>query len=107
MIRGAEQEFETSLGDYKEVAGWYLPHSMEMGRKGSPDKSQISYERIEANVDIDDRRFQRPAQQVAGPQPAAAPDASTTQPKRPEPKGPEPKKQPPSPAGRPPIRAGH
>ena len=107
MIRGAEQEFETSLGDYKEVAGWYLPHSMEMGRKGSAERAKITYERIEANVDIDDRRFQRPTQQGAGPQPAAGPDASMTQPKKPEPKGPEPKKQPPSPAGRPPIRAGH
>src|SRR5664279_3247593 len=29
MIRGAEQEAEITLGDYKEVAGWYLPHSIE------------------------------------------------------------------------------
>lgn len=60
MIRGAEQEFETSLGDYKEVAGWYLPHSFETGARGSPDKSKITFEKIEANVSIDDRRFQQP-----------------------------------------------
>jgi len=35
MIRGAEQEFETSLGDYKEVAGWYLPHSFETGPRAA------------------------------------------------------------------------
>jgi hypothetical protein len=61
MIRGAEQEFETSLGDYKEVAGWYLPHSFETGPRGSDNKSKITYDKIEANVTIDDRRFQRPA----------------------------------------------
>ena len=33
MVRGAEREFETSLGDYKEVAGVYLPHSIESGVK--------------------------------------------------------------------------
>src|SRR5690349_15229555 len=59
-IRGAEQEFETSLGDYKAVAGWYLPYSIETGRKGSDDKQKITMERIEANVAIDDGRFAKP-----------------------------------------------
>jgi hypothetical protein len=59
-IRGAEQEFETSLGDYKAVAGWYLPYSIETGRKGSDDKQKITMERIEANVPIDDGRFAKP-----------------------------------------------
>jgi outer membrane lipoprotein-sorting protein len=61
MVRGAEQEFETSLGDYKEVAGVYMPHSVESGVKGSPNKSQITFEKIEANVTLDDSRFKQPA----------------------------------------------
>jgi hypothetical protein len=60
MIRGAELELETSLGDYKEIAGWYLPHSIESGLKGSPDKQKVTYETIEANVTIDDHRFEKP-----------------------------------------------
>jgi len=60
MVRGAEREFETSLGDYKEVAGVYLPHSVESGVKGSPNKAQITYEKIEANVALDDNRFKQP-----------------------------------------------
>jgi len=60
MIRGAEQEFETSLGDYKEVAGWYLPYSVETRRKGSEDVQKITFEKIEANVPIDDDRFAKP-----------------------------------------------
>src|SRR6266508_523294 len=60
MIRGAEREFETSLGDYKEVAGVYLPYSIESGLKGSPNKSQVTFEKIEANVALDDSRFKQP-----------------------------------------------
>lgn len=68
MIRGAEQEFETSLGDYKAVAGWYLPHSFETGPRGSQDRSKITFQRMEANVSIDAGRFTRPA--VGAPTPS-------------------------------------
>lgn len=62
MIRGAPQEFETSLGDYKQVAGVYLPFSSESGAKGSSsaDRSKITYDKIEANVSLDEQRFARP-----------------------------------------------
>lgn len=60
MIRGAEQESETSLGDYKEVAGWYLPYSIETHRKGSDDLQKITFDKIEANVPLDDSRFVKP-----------------------------------------------
>jgi hypothetical protein len=62
MIRGAPQEFETSLGDYKQVAGVYLPFSSESGPKGSSsaDRSKITYDTIEANVPLDNSRFVRP-----------------------------------------------
>jgi hypothetical protein len=59
-IRGSEQELETTLGDYKEVAGWYLPFSIESGSKGQQDKGKITFERIEPNVPIDDSRFRKP-----------------------------------------------
>jgi hypothetical protein len=62
MIRGALQEFETSLGDYKQVAGVYLPFSAESGPKGSSsaDRSKITYDKIEANVPLENTRFTRP-----------------------------------------------
>ena len=59
IIRGTEQEFETSLGDYKPVAGWYLPFSIATGPKGQ-DKTTVTYDKIEANVPLDDRRFTKP-----------------------------------------------
>ena len=62
MIRGAPQEYETSLGDYKQVAGVYLPFAYESGPKGSSstDRSKITYEKIEANVSLENARFTRP-----------------------------------------------
>jgi hypothetical protein len=81
MVRGAEREYETVLGDYKEVGGWYLPFSIESGVKGSPFRSKVTYEKIDANVALEDTRFARPA---AVTPPASAPDASSISPKAPE-----------------------
>src|ERR1051325_5044958 len=60
IIRGAEREYEAALGDYKQVNGWYLPFSVETNVKGHKDKSKIVYDKIEANVVIDDARFAMP-----------------------------------------------
>ncbi len=59
-VRGAEQEFETILGDYKEVAGVYFPFSVESGVKGNPNRQSITYEKIEVNTALDDKRFALP-----------------------------------------------
>jgi hypothetical protein len=83
MIRGAEREFETILGDYKEVNGWYLPFSIESGVKGSQFKSKVTYEKIEANVALEDARFHQPAAAGAKGE-MKSPDASETLPKKPE-----------------------
>jgi hypothetical protein len=66
MVRGAERESETSLGDYKEVAGVYFAHSFETGRKGRPDRSMVVFDRIEANVPLDDSLFHPPAPSATG-----------------------------------------
>jgi hypothetical protein len=84
MIRGSEREYETVLGDYKEVAGWYLPYSIETNVKGSQDKQKVTYEKIEANVAIADSRFARPVPGAPARQPEEPPDASQTQPKKPQ-----------------------
>jgi hypothetical protein len=60
IIRGNEIEIETVLGDYKEVAGWYIPWSVEVGAKGSQFKQKLAFEKAEANVSIDDSRFSMP-----------------------------------------------
>jgi hypothetical protein len=61
IVRGEEREYEAALGNYKLVNGWYLPYSIESNPKGHPqDKSKYVYDKIEANVAIDDSRFTMP-----------------------------------------------
>jgi hypothetical protein len=84
VVRGTEREFETSLGDYKEVNGWYLPFAYEVGAKGNPNRQKITYTSIEANVPLADARFIEPKQTGAGAK-AEPPDASNTAPKKSEP----------------------
>ena len=46
------------LGDYKAVNGWYLPHSYRAGSQGKqPEVDRVVYDRIEANVPLDDSLF--------------------------------------------------
>ena len=60
-IRGSEQEFESSVGDYKEVEGLMLPHSFESGPKGAPMRQKMTVSKIEMNPAIDDAKFKMPA----------------------------------------------
>ncbi len=97
MVRGAEREYETTLGDYKEVNGWYMPFSVETNVKGSPDRVKTAYEKIEANVPIDDARFQLPTATAAARPTENKPsdtDASKTQPKKPQQQGAKPPTKP-------------
>jgi hypothetical protein len=61
IVRGAPRESETAIGDYKEVAGVYFPHSFEFGPKGSANRAKVVYDKYEANVPMDDSLFRPPA----------------------------------------------
>ena len=80
IVRGAEVEFETILGDYKEVSGVYYPHSIENGVKGNPNRAQISIEKIEINVPLEDSRFTRPVATATTQQSPVKMDASMEKP---------------------------
>jgi hypothetical protein len=60
VVRGAEREFETSVGDYKQVGGVYYPYSFESGPKGSQNRQKVTWQKIEANVTVTDSRFTKP-----------------------------------------------
>jgi outer membrane lipoprotein-sorting protein len=91
VVRGAERESETILGNYKQVAGWFVPFSIETAPRGSRVKATFTYTSIEPNVTIDDSRFRAPAPAKSAI--TTAPDASKTPP------APEQDKQPLKPAG--------
>ena len=38
----------------------YVPYSFETGQRGSQDRGKITYQKIEANVPLDDQRFTQP-----------------------------------------------
>lgn len=76
-VRDTEVESETITGDFKEVGGLMIAHSIEVGMKGSPQKQKINLDKVELNVLIDEARFKMPEKKVAAvPAPAAAPAKS-------------------------------
>jgi hypothetical protein len=68
-MRGSEVETETTYGDYKEVAGLMMPHALESGPKGSPQRQKMTAEKIEVNVPLDDARFRMPEAKKEPPPP--------------------------------------
>jgi outer membrane lipoprotein-sorting protein len=82
-VRGNDVEFESSIGDYKEISGLMIPFSIENSPKGSPQKQKITFDKVEFNVPIEDTRFKMPEVKAEPP---------ATEPKKPEEKKPEPKK---------------
>ncbi|TMQ70219.1 MAG: outer membrane lipoprotein-sorting protein [Candidatus Eisenbacteria bacterium] len=72
MMRGQEIEGETTYGDYKEEGGMMMPHAVESGMKGVPQKQKLVFEKIELNPVLPDSLFAMPA----GTKPAGSPTAA-------------------------------
>ena len=64
VIRGTEQDIETDLGNYEQVAGVYVPFSAESGAKGAPKNQKLTIEKVEVNPPVDDAIFVFPAGQA-------------------------------------------
>jgi outer membrane lipoprotein-sorting protein len=60
MIRGSEQQTETSLADYREVGGIMFPFAIESSTKGSPEKQKITLDKVDLNVPAEDAMFKMP-----------------------------------------------
>jgi hypothetical protein len=60
-IRGTVQYTETYYGDYEEVNGMYFPFGVEVGEKGSTDRTKWTVEKIELNVPLAASLFTLPA----------------------------------------------
>ena len=70
-VRGTLQESEMYYGDYEQVNGIYYPFAIEQAEKGSSFRSQISVQKVEQNVPIEDARFTIPVVKPAAPPPKA------------------------------------
>lgn len=60
-MNGQEMEINVSFGDFKEVGGLMLYHSIEAKAAGMPGGQMITAETIELNVELADDRFKMPA----------------------------------------------
>ena len=63
-VRGSLEISETDLGGYQQVAGVWIPFSVESGGKGGPRGFRVTVERAEVNVAADDAWFRVPTQPV-------------------------------------------
>jgi photosystem II stability/assembly factor-like uncharacterized protein len=75
-MRGTEEITETDLGSYGQVAGVWMPFSIESGPKGQPRQARFTIETVEPNVEVDDALFRFPSGKsprsiLPGPSPAS------------------------------------
>ena len=61
-----------------------MPHSMEVGAKGRPEKQKLTIEKVEINPAIDDSKFKMPEKKA---EPAPAKPAEPVKAPAPEKKG--------------------
>ncbi|MCP2604678.1 hypothetical protein NLC29_00785 [Candidatus Aminicenantes bacterium AH-873-B07] len=61
--QGTEYLVETIFGDYKEVDGIMIPHSIE-SRINGQTQAQITIEKVEFNIEIEDSIFKMPTEEV-------------------------------------------
>jgi photosystem II stability/assembly factor-like uncharacterized protein len=73
-VRGSEQVTETDLGAYGQVAGVWIPTSINQGKKGAPRTAHFTVEKAEANLPVEDRLFEYPQGTIAR-EVIAGPDA--------------------------------
>jgi len=59
-VRGSEDITETDLGEYAQVAGVWLPFSLESGAPGQPRSYRVKIEHVEVNVATEVKWFQVP-----------------------------------------------
>ncbi|MGE0452390.1 MAG: hypothetical protein AB7O37_05660 [Vicinamibacteria bacterium] len=60
VVRGETIEFVSTIGDYREVNGLMVPHSIESGPRGSRRTQRLVFEKIEFDVPLDAARFRMP-----------------------------------------------
>jgi outer membrane lipoprotein-sorting protein len=60
-IRGTDVDGESTIGDYKDEGGLMIPHAIESGQKGNPQKMKMTIQKVELNVPLDDALFKMPA----------------------------------------------
>jgi len=66
-VRGTEVEDVSDFGDYERVAGVYFPFSIHSFTRGQGGQQQITIEKAEANLAIDDSQYAFPGNSGSTP----------------------------------------
>lgn len=64
-FQGMPIEYEVVFGDYKEVGGLMLPHSIQQKANTGMGATNVVIDKIEVNIDIADSRFAMPEKKAA------------------------------------------
>ncbi len=59
-MQGMDIEVDVTYGDYKEVNGVMMAHSISQAAQGAPGGMSLTFEKIEANVELPAGRFKMP-----------------------------------------------
>jgi outer membrane lipoprotein-sorting protein len=82
-MQGTEVEQEETPGDYKEVEGVMIPHTVTQQFVGMPMTITMTFDKIEVNVDIPDARFAMPeAESLEKPEAKPAPGEKSSDTKK-------------------------
>lgn len=66
-IQGSTVTVEQSLGDYRDVGGLVMAHTIEVTSPGQPGSSQVlTVDEVELNVEVDDASFTMPEEGGSG-----------------------------------------
>jgi hypothetical protein len=68
IVRGAEIEGESEIGDYREAGGLLWPFSIRSGARGRSERQTLTVETIEINPALDDARFRMPGSGAPRPE---------------------------------------
>ena len=60
QVRGRTVQLETAYGDYRSIGGVVIPHAIDIGARGRPERVHIVVETVDVNLPIDDKRFRMP-----------------------------------------------
>ncbi len=59
-IDGKDEDFVTTVGDYRSVGGLVFPYAIEVGPRKGGEPQRFTFDKIEVNVPLDDSRFVMP-----------------------------------------------
>ena len=59
-VQGTQKDFETKIGDYRDVEGLKFPFSIASGVKGAPERQNLSITKVELNAPAEDSLFKMP-----------------------------------------------